>query len=257
MKADSVRLRAAIAVASAIVLGMAGYYAWGWGKTKSSAAAAGLLLPLRPYAVTLHEHHIAKDGSQRLVGEQVSAARSDGATMYAMRPLTPLGMSTAINRRHVRFVSGDDIDLDDVAEKRSTRWRSMHDLSTALRAPASQCLDSYARTPFNPGETLLSGEVVSGYRTARIAKGSSTQWLAVDLSCALMRQEVRQPDGTISRLDIVDLVAGEPPPALFAIPPRYDEVAPSVLYGLPARSTMAARVDHGYNLIDRSAVVRR
>jgi hypothetical protein len=70
-------------------------------------------------------------------------------------------------------------------------------------------------------------EVIGAYRAVRLTYGSTTQWLALDYGCALIKDRAEWPDGQMSEKRLVALIQGEPAPSIFDDPAGFQEVPPS------------------------------
>jgi hypothetical protein len=90
-----------------------------------------------------------------------------------------------------------------------------------LRDSGNNCLISGFQQ--NPD----GGEVIEGYRAVRLTHGPTTQWLALDYGCALIKDRAEWPDGQISEKRLVALIPGEPAPSVFDDPAGFQEVPPS------------------------------
>jgi len=173
-----------------------------------------------PYTVTLTETVHGPGGTTTMGLEHTYAVRSDGSRMMRFR-----GKGL---QRVIYLGSGFQVDTNDQTNTKSTIKKPYKPLAS-LRDPSSMCVNTLAGTPmtFPPREAFVAEEIVTGYRTAKIADGIITSWYALDYGCAPVKERWEFSATEVSEKELVSLVAGEPDPSLFDVPAHYREVLPS------------------------------
>ncbi len=112
--------------------------------------------------------------------------------------------------------------------KTSMMKKSLLPASGWQRDPSSRCINSFAGKPMTSmTETFAGEESVAGYRTAKIARNTITEWYALDYGCAMVKDRWGFETGEMSEKELVALTPGEPEPALFEVPANAAEVPPS------------------------------
>jgi hypothetical protein len=189
-------------------------------KDRTNAQAVQNRRPI-PYTVMLRETIHSPDGASRVSREITEAVRSDGSTV--MRSVT-VGGST----RTLYFSTGLKVNTSERDQTKTSMKVENQDPVSLKRDPASNCLNSFDGKPVTtPGETFLGNETIAGYRTAKIAHDSITEWRALDYGCALVKDRWEFSANEVTEKELVALVAGEPDKALFDVPKHYREVSPS------------------------------
>ena len=170
-----------------------------------------------PYTVTLREIVHAPDGTTRVTGEITFAVRTDGSTAFK-----------GSHGRNLYFSSGLAVGTNDT-EHTKTSMNVPSQMSGSLnRDPNSNCLNALDGQPItSPPETFIGEEIISGYRTAKIADGIITSWHALDYGCALVKDRWEFGPTEVSEKELVAISAGEPNPDLFNVPLDYREAPPS------------------------------
>lgn len=173
-----------------------------------------------PYGVTLRETVHGPDGTTTLGPEYTHAIRSDGSSVMRF-----VGRGS---QRVIYLSSGFQVDTNEENNTKSSIRRPNENPAAWQRDPDSNCVNSLAGTPMTfPAETFLAEEIIAGYRTAKIARGITTSWYALDHGCALVKDRWEFSATEVSEKVLVALVPGEPDPSLFDVPARYREVPPS------------------------------
>ena len=204
-----------------------------------------------PYTLTVREIRHDDSKGTILMNESVEARRSDGATVMRKFPLYKEGIGI---ERHISFPSGLIVVINEKASiKTSTQYKEVS-LASAVRDPASKCLNSFVNKPFQEGETIEGEEMVSGYKTVRINNGRGVlRWLALEHGCARIKDQiVWGPGEGKNETVLVSLVDGEPDSNLFEISGGLREVSPSERMQILLRESCPSCLDNQQNRIKKA-----
>lgn len=171
-----------------------------------------------PYTVRLHETVTTRTGATRDGSDFITASRSDGA--FARRIETVNSGEQSV-RRFIRFADGTSLFVDDFLERKIV---SKHEVWKSIRDPTTLCMKSYSGDPIVTSVVYDGSEVVSGHQTARLKMGGVTQWVALDLNCAVLQQRAWLAEGGFSEQRAVYIDMAEPSSALFDVPDHYKMV---------------------------------
>ncbi|MEW5981642.1 MAG: hypothetical protein AB1806_04650 [Acidobacteriota bacterium] len=199
------------------------------------AQAASLFTP---YSVIMVESVESSSGMTRPGATLTEAWRSDGAHVSRTEHFPAQGRMNS--QRFISFASGLRIEVDDIAELKSSTIRADYDVRRSARDPSSDCLDSLSGRPITAGQVLEERATINGYPSVKIRVGPVTLWFAPDLGCAKL-QQLGDFGTSKSRAFPIMIRPGEPDPALFEVPTHYREVAPSELFGIAGHPEAAAR----------------
>ena len=175
-----------------------------------------------PYTVVLSEVVVGASGKKLTGPSQTWALRSDGATVLK------IGEGDKATRL-VSYPDGTRVEVSD--HMRAKRTLSKLDDPPSHRDPQKMCATPIASP--NRRESSPTMDTVQGHRAARISRGTSTNWYALDAGCALLKRTLGFEAGGASHLELVSLIPGEPSAALFAAPADYREAAPPALAPIP------------------------
>ena len=179
------------------------------------------LLPAKvvPYTVVLQDFALQRDGTAVPNFKLTEAIRGDGSRAMEMTSSNPARPSS---ERILDFSSGKRMYIFSPRQLKTTTFDPARILAAQwLRDSGNNCLISGFRQKPD-GE-----EVIEGYRAVKLTYGSTTQWLALDYGCALIKDRAEWPDGQMSEKRLVALMPGEPAPSLFDDPAGFQEVPPS------------------------------
>lgn len=198
-----------------------------------------------PHTVVLQETLRGTAQSPRPASVLTRAVRSDGAWMQRLEYLAPNAANIKVAQRLMYFPDGRRIDLDDIREYGFATRTDGRDSRAALRDPQSRCLQSFLGVPRVTGQQMLGEEFVGGLTAVKIKIGGNMHWFVPDLGCAEVRTETLVGEGVSDQVVTIALT-GEPDASLFAVPPHYNELPPSLLYRVRAGSKLATRYDDWY-----------
>jgi hypothetical protein len=182
-------------------------------KAQSSAAA------VVPYTVIYELHLIMPDGREHPQSPTIMtyALASDGSRAFRME-------STKLHERIIELASGKKQTIFDTLGKKSTEFNPEPiKPQDYVRSAANHCVGS-------ANESFAGEDQISGYRVARITHPGGSSFYALDHGCAPLGLKQDWGEKGRNETRLVSLVAGEPSPELFADPPSYQEVPPSVLF---------------------------
>jgi hypothetical protein len=181
-------------------------------------AAKAALLPAKvvPYTIALQEFQLQRDGTAVPSFKLTQAIRGDGSRASEMTSSNPARPSS---ERILDFSSGKEMYVMQHLRLKTTTFDPARNLSAHwLRDSGNNCLIS--GFPEKPdGE-----DVIDGYRAVKLTYGPTTQWLALDYGCALIKDRAEWPDGQMSEKRLVALIPGEPSPSMFDDPAGFEEV---------------------------------
>jgi hypothetical protein len=177
-----------------------------------------------PYTVVLSEVVVGASGNRQPGPSQTWALRSDGATALK------IGEGEKATRL-VHYPDGTRVEVSD--HMRAKRTLSKLNDPPSHRDPEKMCALTGGPAPTNRNESPPTLDTVQGHRAARISRGASTNWYALDAGCALLKRTLGFEAGSASHLELVSLIPGEPSAALFAVPADYREAAPPALAPIP------------------------
>lgn len=176
--------------------------------------AAKAKTAIQPYTVVLRETVSDGRGSTKQVALTVRALRSDGSHVLQLG-------DAGQGARFIYLANGQHIVAQDDMRAKSTMWLARND----MRHPVTSCA--------LPQETFVTEERIGGYRAAKVTRRASgrtsTEWYALDYSCALLGSQLAFSDGGASEWRLVTFKPGEPDDALFAVAADYKEGPPSAL----------------------------
>lgn len=181
--------------------------------------AAVLGAKVVPYTVVLQEFALQRDGTAVPNFKLTEAIRGDGSRAMEMTSSNPARPSS---ERISDFSSGKKMYIMQHLQVKTTTFDPAKNLAAQwLRDSGNNCLISGFQQ--KPG----GEEVIEGYRAVKLTDGPTTQWLALDYGCALIKDRAEWPDGQMSEKRLVALIPGEPAPSMFDDPAGFQEVPPS------------------------------
>lgn len=193
------------------------------------------LLPAKmvPYTVVLQEFALQRDGTAVPSFKLTQAIRGDGSRASEMTSSNPASPSS---ERILDFSSGKKMYIMQHQQLKSTTFDPARNIPAHwLPDSRNNCLVSGSPLQLEPGE-----EVIGAYRAVKFTYGATTQWLALDYGCALIKDRAEWPDGQMSEKRLVALIPGEPAPSMFDDPAGFQEVPFSRLFPFPGASTQDA-----------------
>ena len=190
-------------------------------------------LKVTPYTLTLESYDYESLPQGRRFQTETVARRSDGALVQAGIILDPSGKELSVTRKIVT----PDGHIISVAD-RISEYINWPTLSAEQIAGAKQQLLNPPKDCMLPGRTLVETGTVLGHPVVALRlphpKNVVTTWVAPDLSCEKLQTRIEslQPDGSYKvsgETRALNLIIGEPDPALFELPSTYVSVKPSEL----------------------------
>ncbi len=181
----------------------------------------------------------------------VTAVRADGSEMTAYLP--PVDEKFA-RELHLTKQRVHTMVWDAAGMMTSTPMR-LDWLSRPRPDPGRNCVADFAgNSMYMSRSEVVRFEDVSGYPTVVVRLANVTAWHGLTLDCALLRQRAEFSD-SISEKSLDRVVVGEPAAALFELPERYREAAPSEvkarLFGAASVGPAEAREDEHYRELIR------
>jgi len=197
----------------------------GVGQVRAQAGASALssgAAPV-PHTVVLSEVIVGKTGRRTSGPNQTWAVRADGAFAFQI-------VEGGATTRQITFPDGTRIDVNDSQRTKSTVRKALD--QHWLKDPAQNCVSAphRATSATQPPPVI---ETVQGHRAAKITKGGTTAWYALDAGCATLKRDHEFEEGGSSHLELVSLIPGEPSTALFTTAAHYVEGPPSALNQTP------------------------
>jgi hypothetical protein len=196
-----------------------------------------------PYKIVINETNVTRTGQREPGAVFTRALRSDGSHVKRSELL---GRLVPVSQRDISLVDGTRISLNEIKELKSTTFDPARSVFAEQRDPSARCLKTYGGATVSPHEEIVGELFHVGHRVVHVRRNDTTNYLALDLGCAVLRTTVG-PDASPWNIQTATTIdVGEPPSALFAVPDNYREVAPSELFDLPA-GVRAATVDEYYH----------
>lgn len=183
----------------------------------------------QPYTAVLQDYTLQRNGAAVPSFRLTVAVRSDASRAWEATNSNP---ASPFSERILNFASGQKTYVLQRLQLKSTTFDAARGIPSGwLPDPANNCLLSGSSL-----QQFVREEVVGGYRTAKVTQGPTTQWLALDYGCALIKDRAEWPDGEASEKRLVALIPGEPAISIFEDPAGFQEVPPSRFLPAPYAS---------------------
>ncbi len=211
--------------------------------TPEKSSSSGAPVAARtPYTVVLQESTRGSSGDVTLQSTMTMALRSDGAFLMQIEHFR----GSPVIQRTIELPTGATVVVDDVRERRTSRWTRQ---GTSLRARMDSsrgCIKNDIDESVFPGEIVGDADLIAGYDTVKVQSRGSTFWFARQLGCANVKSIMLMPGGGTNEKVATLITPGEPDSALFSVPDRYEEVPPSVFFEMEPNSATARELDRVY-----------